>query len=472
MSYENNNDGNSFFAVFSGGGGGAGSVTSASNVGTGLGVFKAKVGADLQFRTLLEQKGINLAFSGGSGDEIEVSLDTDIIGIQDGTGWYTFYDKLSSAMASAVSGDVITFFSNVTEASNNPITFKDGVSINLNGYSYTYSPADSSMAFNDDDGFGCTFYNGALIRLNSLQTGFGYNSGLLIDNKGSSIYFNNVFLISEDRCVFRNGGTMYGGIVIGGSSSFNFCAYNDLGGLIENAIFSATESVYNYGTLNNCSIFQANNPTAVNSYAYLTNCYIDGYESLLSGGITQNCTFVNTSSTGSEVVNLQSKGYLENCSVSATNLFSTQDTIGIVSDDSFINNCTSVALGGKALVCTSSKISNSTFSIAQSSNVNAVNVVTLGADNYLYQCSLNHFRSSLTDTICYINDINNVIAQCSFFQLNKAEYCIQGLGVGVPHNTYIVNNMFLQANTCIDLATITQYQTLPSDTFGNVQVYP
>ena len=162
------------------GGGGGGSVDSASNVGTGLELFKQKVLTDLQFRTLLNGKGINLAYS-LSTNEIDVSLDTDVVGIQDGTGWYTFYSSLALALASAVSGDVITLFSNITESTSSPITISSDIIINLNGYTYTYSPADTTFAIIGNTGT-LKMYNGVVARTNSVQGSFGYNQGGVLNN--------------------------------------------------------------------------------------------------------------------------------------------------------------------------------------------------------------------------------------------------------------------------------------------------
>jgi hypothetical protein len=72
-----------------GGGGGGGETNTASNVGTGAGVFKVKVGTDLRFRSVLGAQ--RLAASAGT-DEVTVGLDTagarwgDSL-LFDGTNW-------------------------------------------------------------------------------------------------------------------------------------------------------------------------------------------------------------------------------------------------------------------------------------------------------------------------------------------------------------------------------------------------
>jgi hypothetical protein len=69
-----------------------------------------------------------------------------------------------------------------------------------------------------------------------------------------------------------------------------------------------------------------------------------------------------------------------------------------------------------------------------------------------------------------IGDDDNVISKNSFYQVNKSNICIKGIG-GV-RTAYIINNDFLVGITCIDTTTITQSQTSPSDLYGNIQRYP
>lgn len=63
-----------------GGGGGGGEVNTASNVGAGEGVFKQKVGVDLEFKSLTVGAGLNIT---SSTDEITIELSG---GIQEITG--------------------------------------------------------------------------------------------------------------------------------------------------------------------------------------------------------------------------------------------------------------------------------------------------------------------------------------------------------------------------------------------------
>ena len=455
------------------GGGGGGSVDSASNVGTGLELFKQKVLTDLQFRTLLNGKGINLAYSLSS-NEIDVSLYTDVVGIQDGTGWYTFYSSLALALASAVSGDVITLFSNITESTSSPITISSDIIINLNGYTYTYSPADTTFAIIGNTGT-LKMYNGVVARTNSVQGSFGYNQGGVLNNKLTDVYLENVFLVNQGKCVFRNAGKIFGGVIIGGSATFNFSAYNEAGGSCINTIFYGTEAIYNEPTANleNCVIINETNSVAINNLGIAMNCSIYGFDNIVNGGITQNCSFIDNTNSSTLVVSAISNANILNCSILQTNQNPTQDIIGLFAQSGSVVQNTSVSvLGNSPLVLGADcLIQNSTFTIAFSSNTNSYPVCDIqGKNNFITGCSFNYNRFSNSDIIMQIGDDGNVISKCTFFQQNKGNICIQGIG-GV-RTAYIVNNDFLNAITCVDTTTITQSQTSPSDLYGNIQKYP
>ena len=66
-------------------------------------------------------------------------------GITNSNGAYTYYATLSSAMTAAVSGQTIEMFTDVTEAGVVPIALKQGVDINGNGHTYTYTNNSGAM---------------------------------------------------------------------------------------------------------------------------------------------------------------------------------------------------------------------------------------------------------------------------------------------------------------------------------------
>jgi hypothetical protein len=66
-------------------------------------------------------------------------------GIANSNGAYTFYATLSSAMTAALSGQTIEMFTDVTEVGVVAIPLKQGVDINGNGHTYTYTNNSGTM---------------------------------------------------------------------------------------------------------------------------------------------------------------------------------------------------------------------------------------------------------------------------------------------------------------------------------------
>lgn len=127
------------------GGGGGGEVNTASNVGAGDGVFKTKVGVDLEFKSLVAGAGITLtpgtdeitlaAAGGGSGIiGTGKTLWVDSINGNDGTALPERQDlqylTLGAALGASASGDTVTVRPGVYAES---FTIPDGVSVNSTG---------------------------------------------------------------------------------------------------------------------------------------------------------------------------------------------------------------------------------------------------------------------------------------------------------------------------------------------------
>ena len=99
--------------------------------------------------------GIGAGAGGGSG----------IWGIADNTGAMTYYATYAEARAVAVSGDTIQMLTNVEETSATEVILKDGVNINLNGYTYTLNVATTENAVTDNAvAVTCTISNGTIKR--------------------------------------------------------------------------------------------------------------------------------------------------------------------------------------------------------------------------------------------------------------------------------------------------------------------
>jgi len=89
------------------------------------------------------------------------------IGIADTAGQYTYYTSLSTAIAAAVVGDVIVFFTDVIETNAITCVIPSGVDLNLNGYTYTLNNTGINNAIETVSVGINNIYNGRVLRTNN-----------------------------------------------------------------------------------------------------------------------------------------------------------------------------------------------------------------------------------------------------------------------------------------------------------------
>jgi hypothetical protein len=452
----NDNKPNSFFSAFSGGnaGGGGGSVTSASNVGTGIGVFKAKVLQDLQFRTLLESKGINIAISIG-GDEVEIGLETDVVGIGDGTGWYTYYSSITSALAVATAGQTITLFSNIVETGSVTIVLQDGVDIDLNGFSYTLNVADDTNMFDDDDGFvNMSFRNGSLIRLNSAQTTTSNGLALYIKNGSYISFTNNVYIQNKDKIVVRNSvnSQIIGGVWLGGDfATLGYSAF--IQGTFTNSVFFITAPIYNNGSLVNSVIF---NPSygGVDNTGLITNCYIySALKNFNSSGFIYGSTIEVFTDTALDCVG----GRLEGCQLKGQ----THPT-AIMGSDAQAFNCSFYSADSNCADTTLSSFYNCTF------NTNSdESVITAKIGNTFMNCSVINSWDDVNGHGFNLNVDSNTIIDCSIRVTNSSAFAIYASLSST--DAFLVNNKGLGCSA-LNNVNVVNSQTITPDLYGNILI--
>lgn len=190
-----------------------GEPNTASNVGGGAECFKQKVGEDLEFRTLTSTDG-----------SVTITENTDTIDLSSGAvsgvwsrvdaaGTLTYYPLYSDAIAAASSGETITLHTNYDLSTGAGFNLKNGVNINLNGFTLTYSNTDTSSAFTDSlTGMIKTrIYNGIVVRENQNVPG-NFNDTLVLELvSGSIVECENVKFINDDGWgVYINDGTLTG----------------------------------------------------------------------------------------------------------------------------------------------------------------------------------------------------------------------------------------------------------------------
>lgn len=459
-----------FFAQFGGSAAGSSNaVTTASNIGTGVGVFKQKVLQDLEFKTLLEAKGISIAES-ISGEEVEIGLSTDVVGIADGTGWYTFYNSVSDAISDATAGQTITFFTNILETNSVSLQLKDRVTFDLNGYSYQLDVPDGTNMFDIPIDFvSVKFINGALYRTKAVQTTDTNGQIFRLEN-GFELTFDSSFVISNDLGSImstkgKNSQKVYGGIWLGGNETLGY-AIDSSNVNFQNSIFYS-ETIISGGILQNCIVW---NPSVEDVYATTTN-----------GGSYDNCTIRGTN--GANINGSQ----LNNCSVYAI-------TIGVyATSESIVNNCT-IYGGGQALSIITD-VSETNPCRASNTSVIASNTPALYVDNsvisnchfetttgvvptpaytiYLLgetiisNCTIYNGFSGSSAIGILIDSDNSIIANNTITMESTDGYCIQGSS---SNTAFLSSNVGIGTSIMIDTSNLTNSQTITPDLYGNILI--
>jgi len=477
MSQQDNNKSNAFFSAFSGGkggGGGGGTITNATNVGTGIGVFKQIVGSDLEFKTLVEGKGISIdVLPLPTSDDINISLDTNVVGIADGTGWYTFYNSVADGLSALGSGETLTFFTNIVETSAVSLALKDGITLDLNGFTYTLSSNDSTNMFQTPSGFiSVKCINGGFYRTNAVQT-LSSNGLVFRFNKAFQLNFDNSFVISNDGCAIIecNGkfdGKVFGGLWIGGNATLSYAVDSSV--FFTNSIFFS-ETILNSGTMQNCVIW---NPSIEDVYATFGDA-----------GEYYNCTIRGTN--GADITPLSK---LNNCSVYAT-------TIGVYCDRGYINNCyiegeanalsmitpigsidrgrvqnTSVIARANtpALLNQYSIVSNCYFETTTGVSGTLANTISVVDAGIVQNCTIYNKFDGTSAVGIYIDGDNSAIINNSISMTASGGYCIAGIPQTPPNIAYLSSNVGYGTSALIETTNLTNVQVNTPDLYGNILI--
>lgn len=465
MSLEDNNKSNSFFSVFNsgnGGGGGGGEVNTASNLGVGLGTYKQKVLADLQFRSLLQSKGITLNYS-ISDDEIEIAQEVGIVGIGDGTGFYTFYTDINSALASAVAGQSIKLFADIVETNSVSIVLKNNVDIDLNGFTYTLDVSDETdMIVDTNEPVNVTIRNGNLIRLNAVPTKDGDGVAIRITRSASQINLDsNVYVENVGNIVLsmERSGTLVGGTLVGGSATYSKSATTN--GRVTNTIFNVTQPVLNGATSVNC-IFYTTSGASLYNVISAYGCTIISTTQNYNQGTMFDCVIKSNSTSsalyneGGSVYNSEIYGQINPVNIS--------DAVIVCDKGATLFNSTIFSSVGKCVILNDAEMSNcSCISLN-----NCFGVVQLEDGAYLSNNSIKNASTLPNSNAIDIRSISGVVIVGNQLQItNTISY---GIDSTIPVvSAYIVSNT-LYRGTLVNTTNVTNAQINTPDLYGNILI--
>ena len=441
------------------------------------GVWQKIDNSDLEGYNLIQEEGVALPkrsiidFVGGgvtaSDDPLNLKTIVTIngasgrFGIADSNGAYTYYTTLTLAMAAAVSGQTIEFFTDYTETGAVTITLKNGVTINGNGHTYFHTEAGSTNTFNTL-GTGGTFniFNLNITRTNStggyvLVSGggvFGVQENFYLN--GSLITCNNTAI--NTSAIFTNKKFYNGNIVLTGSGF----------GIIPNQIGEI--SIYNF------------NVRAI-STASSQVCY---------GVLAYNCTFEHEGTTGGQAISSYSKLY--ECSVISRGSTS---CVGIGTsgyNSSFycaagactnvntveFNNCTFISAGSYGIY-TETPVYFRNCTIISTSNVGAINGSLVNCSVYstantgaeistgtLENCSVTSAWNNANGHGFRVTAANLVIKNNVLKVTNASANCIYSSS---PFTLKYAQNTFQGATVSVN-ANVTQGMINTDDAYGNITV--
>jgi hypothetical protein len=372
------------------------------------------------------------------------SSSSGIWGIANSSGVYTYYATWALAVASAVSGQCIELFADITESAVS-YTLKNGVNINGNGHTISFSVVDGFIATSSPTI--CEINN---IVVNQATASV---SGLYINANGSIIGGNATFNsnnASSNGVYGRSVSRIYG-FKCNGYNAIYASGFFSPNAVIDNVYVESLGGSVTAGTLSN-SIIKTSSAgvVPVGDCGTVNNCYIysNGGSAIVATGTMEvnNCAIVSVTS---RAVNGNGITF-NNCWI--------KSSANAVAGNGKFNNCALIASttaintylgGGLFNNCTITANASAVFDSAGSSTiVNNCNVI----------CNYNNAGGyGFTGSACYVN---NSVIQLS----NASSTAFFSSGA---LTMYLANNS-IKGTTNFKNVNVTNGQTNVADLQGNV----
>ena len=369
-----------------------------------------------------------------------------IWGIANASGVYTYYATWALAVASATSGQTIELFADVIETTNSYI-LKDGVSINGNGHTITFTNTGHSVTDNAV-AVSCSIYDLTIVRTDSTYY------GLYIDNNSSKINGNNSLNI-------KNANTTSKGVWLDGECfGINVeCASGVRGE-------QATSNLYNfsiksfgagYGVYFTANGYVSNGvieststgDDSLGGALYGSNLKIksNGFRSVnLTGGNLANSYIKNLTSLGAVCSGLK----ISNCYIESNGNYAV--------DGGEYENCTLISTTNLAVRCNNTYLYNCKVTTLLNACCGSPNN-SLYAYSTTFQCKWNNASGHGTNSL-----VASTIVDCNFIITNASAYAIYSDSVA----SVVMYGNKIKGTTNFKNANITQSQTNTADAQGNV----
>lgn len=402
---------------------------------------------------------------------------SDVCGIPNTAGVFTYYSTISAAITAATSGQTVEVLTDIVETGNVQIDLKNGVNINFNGHTYTLNNAGTKNAISDNNvAVECVLLNGIINRIGG-TTSESDSCALYVDNTSTRITNEGMKFISS----FGNAGISEG-IVIGGDFfAYNtgfYCRTGSARGItghstnqygfrnsavVNHCVGFGSSTAHGFATAtgsisNNCSGYSTGNYGGHISGGNMNNCSF--YSSanfggaILSDATANNCTFYSTAAAG---LYSQALCYLNNCVGYSTSSYG----LWVFNANSELNGCVGhstanngIRLGqatSRAYGCTAISTAAAAFHLASKA----------------YNCTAHSLWNNAGghaitgDTTAY-TEVFNCCLETTHASANCLHY---GSAINVKYGM----NVFKGSTTDVN-ANITQTQANAPDTYGNIKI--
>ena len=404
---------------------------------------------------------VSVADSGGKTVVTVSGSTTGRFGIADSTGTYTYYTTLTLAMAAAVSGQTVEFFTDYTESGAVTVTLKDGVTINGNGHTYSHSGAATALKINTNGTY-------AILNLNLTKTG-GTNAAILTtpdafpgqpalststnlsgttiktDYLGiyCSLYDVNEFYFGK---VVVTGGSTYG--LYGPSTNFSHFSVEGL---------AASSGTLAFGTqLNHCYIVNRGSGLTISDLA-INNSEVISYSSQAAGGIynARNCFFYSATGIALQPYN---NGVVDNCMMYSGASFAS----GLYNSNATYHNCRFQSAASNAFFASLTGDVRFNNCVFMSNGATAFE----GYASVLSNCVIESTYALATGHALKVTHGGLVLKNCTLRVANSSANCLYATSALSPSYT---SNIFQGATTPVN-ANVTQAIVNTEDAYGNLTI--
>ena len=408
------------------------------------------------------------------------------LAIANSSGNFTYYPDYTTALANAKSGDTIVQFQNIVESRPVSIVLKNGVNINMNGFSYTLLaniaantefPAftDSLVQLGSNIGVTCSIMNGTIIVTPNAALG---NNGdkrcltlnLLVSNITTNCVFNGHVTLPINTAVYSYScvNTLTGGVVTGvnggvliGSGTINnmvgvtlFASSRFSNVYVNNCVFKNTSTTTPAGTLG--AIY--GQPLIISNTIFISTGYIAVILSQPVGLTTNNCIYLSTANIGVTTTYGGAIGVNNNLTVISTSSYAIGNipswpTTHNINTGYIYSSASNAVYNSQGIKFYNCNLVSTAAAVINSNSQNSTLI------NCIVDCQWNNILG---------HAINNAQLISNSF-INVSNPNAKCLNANTAWNTTYLNNIFQGTTTPVG-GNVIQSQTQNTDLYANISI--